>query len=85
MSQFAGTCVFCDDLTMVEKSTGAEVVEAVIDILDQSCTFTDNRQMLRRMAKIESNDGEADDTFVKNGQDYYGGIWNVRQLFFYIH
>jgi len=66
-----------DDLTIVEKEKGADVVEAVIDILDQSCMFDNDRQMLRRIAKVETDDGEASDTFVVDDADYFGGIWRV--------
>ena len=66
-----------DDLTIEEKAIGSDVVEAVIDIIDQSCVFSDDRQMLRRIAKVETDDGNAAETFEVNGQEYFGGIWRV--------
>ena len=62
-----------DDLTIQEKAKGPDVVEAVIDIINQPCVFSDDRQMLRRIAKVETDDGNAADTFVVNGQEYFGG------------
>lgn len=70
------------DLTMEEYEVGVSVAEAVIDVIEQSCIFTDDKQMLRRLAFLESNDGKADDTFEKNGQKHYGGIWQLEETQF---
>ena len=60
------------DLTVTEKATGSAVVNAVVDIISQSCVFDNDRLMLRRIAYAETRDGTASYTFT-NG----GGIWQV--------
>jgi len=60
------------DLTLVEQATGRAVVDAVVDIISQSCVFDNDRLMLRRIAYAETRDGAASYTF-KHG----GGIWQV--------
>ena len=62
------------DLTRVAGSTGAAVVRAAVDLIQQSGVFPDDRSFLRRLAYVESRDGEHPDTF-RDG--YYGGIWQV--------
>lgn len=70
----------CVDLTVEEKANGKEVVEATVDLINESCIFDDDKLMLRRIAYVETTDGEDDHTFEKNGNDYYGGIWQVGTL-----
>ena len=62
------------DLTLVERATGAAVVNAVVDIISQSCVFDNDRLMLRRIAYAETRDGAASYTFTQGG-----GIWQVCQ------
>ena len=62
------------DLTLVSGETGSSVVEAVTDKIQEACQvlFSDDRQMLRRIAYVESKDGE------QAGQrKVSGGIWRV--------
>lgn len=69
------------DKTLVPNAFGADVVEAVVNIVRESCLFADDRRFLRRLAYVESQDGTAPNTF-RNG--YYGGIWQVLLLLFCI-
>ena len=66
-----------EDLTIADRATGRAVVEGVIDIIHQTCIFADDKQMLRRLAYVGSEDGTAPHTFLHEGVDYYGGIWQV--------
>jgi len=61
------------DLTVTDKATGSAVVNAVVDIITQSCVFDNDRLMLRRIAYAETKDGTASFTFIG------GGIWQVCQ------
>jgi len=63
------------DLTLTEKATGRAVVDAVVDIISQSCVFDNDRLMLRRIAYVETTDGTASHTFTRGG-----GIWQVREI-----
>ncbi len=63
------------DLTMKDKESGALVVETVVDAIQQSCIFPDDRLMLRRIAAVESDDGQSERTF--SVPHFYGGIWQV--------
>ncbi|XP_071095524.1 uncharacterized protein [Haliotis cracherodii] len=67
------------DLTLTENAAGQEVVEAVVDRIRAQCLFTDDRFLLRRLAFVESQDGEAADTY-RVGYD--GGIWKVDYAMF---
>jgi len=63
------------DLTLTEKATGRAVVDAVVDIISQSCVFDNDRLLLRRIAYVETTDGTASHTFTRGG-----GIWQVREI-----
>ncbi|XP_053381097.1 uncharacterized protein LOC128549055 [Mercenaria mercenaria] len=71
-------CVFslgaAVDSTWQPKATGADVVEAVVNIIQESCLFAEDRRFLRRLAYVESQDGSSPNTFRPG---YYGGIWQV--------
>ena len=56
------------DRTLESGATGTDVVIATVDRIRESGIFPDDHQFLRRMALVESNDGEGETT---------GGIWNV--------
>ena len=62
------------DRTRVENSSGPEVVEAVVNIIRESCLFADDKRFLRRLAYVESEDGKAPKTYRPG---YNGGIWQV--------
>ena len=62
------------DLTRVERSSGPEVVEAVVNIIRESCLFADDKRFLRRLAYVESGDGREPNAYRPG---YYGGIWQV--------
>ena len=43
-------------------------------IFQFTCIFPDDKQFVRRMAYVETNDGQVADTYP---DDYNGGIWKV--------
>ncbi len=67
------------DETRKVQAVGAAVVDAVVDLITQSCVFTNDKLMLRRLAKAETADGTETHTFIPpGGRDSYGGIWQVK-------
>ncbi|XP_064616969.1 uncharacterized protein LOC135480968 [Liolophura sinensis] len=62
------------DLTMTAESKGAAVVDAVVDLIHHACIFDDDNFFLRRLAFVESRDGNNGNTY-RHGYD--GGIWQV--------
>ncbi len=67
------------DKTREAEAKGAAVVDAVVDLITQSCVFTNDKLMLRRLAKAETDDGEEAHTFrPPGGRGFYGGIWQVK-------
>jgi hypothetical protein len=73
------------DLTTTDRATGSDVVEAVVDLIHQSCIFDNDRLLLRRIAHVETQDGTANNTFMYAGNYFYGGIWQVNMcLYIYI-
>ena len=58
------------DRTLEEQAVGAAVVDATARKIRESGIFEDDHQFLRRMAAVETNNGER---FVPNT----GGIWQV--------
>jgi hypothetical protein len=69
------------DLTLTDRATGGEVVDAVVDLIRQSCIFDNDRLLLRRIAYVETQDGAAANTFSNNSSPFYGGIWQVGMYF----
>jgi hypothetical protein len=68
------------DKTREPKATDKDVVDAVIAQIQESKIFSDDRQMLRRIACHVSHFGKSNDTFEpKNGKPYFGGIWQIDQ------
>ena len=63
------------DDTIQPRAIGSSVVETVCLRLESSCIFQDDKLLLRRIAFIESSDGNDPKTFRPG---YYGGIWQVR-------
>ena len=87
---FVGRSCLAVDQTVEEKAVGADVVQAAVDLVQGSCIFSDDKLLLRRLAYVATTDGEDAHTFQRNGEDYYGGIWQVSKFrqtmkfFFYV-
>ena len=68
------TCVV--DLTLQAEAGGTVVVDACIDKISASGIFTSNdQQMLRRIAYVETRDGTNSSTYSDPNND--GGIWQL--------
>ena len=68
------TCVV--DLTLQAESSGTVVVDTCIDKISASGIFTSNdQQMLRRIAYVETRDGTNSSTYSDPNND--GGIWQL--------
>lgn len=74
-------CVLCwglvlsaVDRTREDRAVGADIVQAVVDIIRENCIYPNDRVFLRRLAYVQSKDGKNTNTFRQN---YYGGIWQV--------
>lgn len=74
-------CVLCwglvlsaVDRTREDRAVGADIVQAVVDIIRENCIYPNDRVFLRRLAYVQSKDGKITNTFRQN---YYGGIWQV--------
>lgn len=69
-----GTCVV--DLTLQPETGGTVVVDACIAKISASGIFTSNdQQMLRRVAYVETRDGANSGTYSDPSND--GGIWQI--------
>ena len=64
------------DLTLVPEANGTAVVQACIAKITQSAIFTNDNQLLRRIAYVETNDGLDTDTYTANND---GGIWQLSE------
>lgn len=64
------------DVTRQPDVKGTDVVNAVVDLIKAKCVFPEDRLFLRRLAFVESTDGNDPDTY---RQGYDGGIWKVSQ------
>lgn len=62
------------DLTRTPESSGTPVVLATVGLIRESGIFSDDRQLLRRIAWVESRDGTDSQTY---RQGFHGGIWQV--------
>ena len=69
------------DLTVVAERRGQTVVEAVVSRIQQSGIFSDDHLLLRRIAYVETNDGNDPKTYQSG---YHGGIWQVNETGFQI-
>ena len=67
------------DQTIRAGASGEDVVEAVVARIHQTRIFDDDRSFLRRIAYVESKDGNDQGTY-RAGYD--GGIWQVDQIAF---
>ena len=64
------------DLTVQAGASGSSVVIACISRIQQSGIFSSDNEILRRIAYVETSDGNDADTY-QDGYD--GGIWAVSQ------
>ncbi|OWF42441.1 Cartilage matrix protein [Mizuhopecten yessoensis] len=67
-------CSGQSDLTMQERTFGSAVVQAVTDRIRGGCIYSDDRLFIRRLAIVQSDDGNMATTY-RSG--YFGGIWQV--------
>ena len=65
------------DKTLEEGAQGTDVIKATVNKITESGIFSDDFQFLRRMAAVETNDGE---TAIFGD----GGIWSVKRDVFNI-
>ena len=63
------------DLTLVAESSGTSVVQACIAKIDEANIFSSDEQLLRRIAYVETHDGNDSDTYT--GSNNNGGIWQL--------
>ena len=64
------------DQTLVPEQNGTAVVQACIAKITQASIFTNDNQLLRRIAYVETNDGLDADTYTANNS---GGIWQLSE------
>ncbi|XP_067667789.1 uncharacterized protein [Haliotis asinina] len=62
------------DFTLTPGTGGSVVVNAAVDRIRSNCILGDDRLFLRRLAYVETTDGEDSDTY---RQGYDGGIWQI--------
>ena len=62
------------DQTLSPGARGPGVVEAVVNRLESSCIFAEDKLYTRRLAYVESYDGLHPDAFRPG---YHGGIWQA--------
>ena len=67
------------DMTRVSEASGTNVVSATVALIQQSGIFPYDNRIIRRLAYVESRDGEDPETF-RSG--YNGGIWQVDERVF---
>ena len=67
------------DLTLVPRANGSNVVNAVVSKIEASHIFPTDHRLLRRIAYVESKDGENRNTY---RQGYFGGIWQMDEVAF---
>lgn len=68
------------DKTRTPGEKGSDVVEAVVNLIKNSCIFPNDRMYLRRLAYVETADGLSLNTYRPG---YYGGIWQVGLAFIF--
>ena len=62
------------DKTLEENAVGKVVTDAVVDKIQQSNIFKNDRMFLRRIAQAETKDGNE---LKEISNEYSGGIWKV--------
>ena len=67
-------CAAQHDDTLTPGASGHEVVESTLTRIESACIFPDDKLLLRRMAYVESSDGNYLGTYRAG---YHGGIWQV--------
>ena len=67
------------DKTLEENAIGTNVTDAVVNKIQESNIFKNDRMFLRRIAQAESKDGLECEN-IKNV--FTGGIWQVQALIF---
>lgn len=67
------------DLTLQEGASGTTVVAAVLARIRQAEIFSNDNEIVRRIAYVETRDGTDTDTYRAG---YHGGIWAVDQTLF---
>lgn len=68
-----------EDIILQEGTNGSAVVLLTIARLQQSGIFADDKELLRRIAYVETRDGTAENTY---REGYDGGIWGVDENIF---
>ena len=68
-----------EDIILQKGSNGSAVVLLTIARLQQSGIFADDKELLRRIAYVETRDGTAENTY---REGYEGGIWGVDENIF---
>ena len=69
------------DLTRVPDAYGREVAMACMQLIEKSGTFSDDYNLMRRIAWVESQYGENAFTYVP-GSSFHGGIWGINEASF---
>ena len=64
------------DLTREPGTNGRDVVQACIAVITQPGIFSEDQQLLRRIAYVETRDGLDPDTYACNND---GGIWQLSE------
>jgi hypothetical protein len=72
-----GSISAATDKTLIEREKGKDVVDAVVNRIRSSNIFTEDYQLLRRMAYVETLDGESNSTYATRA-----GIWNVAEVYY---
>lgn len=68
------------DSTRQVGANGTCVVSATVSLVQESRVFPRDNRMLRRLAYVETRDGESVETY---REGYFGGIWQVNREIFY--
>ena len=66
------------DLTREPGTNGRDVVQACIALITQPGIFTQDQQLLRRIAYVETRDETDPDTYAGNNDG--GGIWQLSEM-----
>ena len=78
-AQSSTVCAQLEESLLQERGTGAPVVLLSVVRIRQSGIFSDDNDLLPRIAYTETRDGTASDTY-RDG--YHGGIWAIDESAF---